>query len=151
MTARRFQGDWFFTGDKYRSDADGLFWYAGRADDVFRVSGEWLSPAEVEAALIEHPAVLESAAVPYEDDDGLLKPQAIVVLKNGWSAREDLARELEPFVKQRISPSKYPRRISLHSGASQNSQRENPALQAARLVSGMWSGRHCPGATQHLC
>ncbi len=112
LTARRFQDGWFFTGDKYRSDADGFFWYAGRADDMFRVSGEWLSPAEVEAALIEHPAVLESAVVAYQDDAGLLKPQAFVVLKKGWPGRDDLAKELQAFVKQRIAPYKYPRRIS---------------------------------------
>ena len=112
LSRQRMQGEWFFTGDKYSADPDGYLWYAGRSDDMFRVSGEWVSPTEVESALIEHPAVLESAVVPYTDENGLLKPQAWVVLKQGWAAGEDLVGELQEFVKQRIAPYKYPRRIS---------------------------------------
>ncbi|MDA2928427.1 hypothetical protein MYX84_00520 [Acidobacteria bacterium AH-259-O06] len=105
------RGEWFFSGDKYYADQDGYLWYAGRADDMFRVSGQWVSPVEVENTLIEHPGVLESAVVPCKDEKELLKPKAFVVLKEGWSAGEDLGRELKEFVKQRITPYKYPREI----------------------------------------
>ncbi len=111
LTEQRMQDGWFSTGDKYTQDAGGCLWYAGRSDDIFRVSGEWVSPAEVEGALAEHPAVLESAVVSYQDENRLLKPKACVVLKPGRPAGPDLARELQDFVKQRIAPYKYPRRI----------------------------------------
>lgn len=111
LSRQRMQGEWFFTGDKFFQDADGYLWYAGRADDMFRVSGQWVSPIEVENTLIEHPAVLESAVVPYQDENRLLKPKAYVVLKPGQTEGEELARELQAFVKARISPYKYPRRI----------------------------------------
>src|ERR1044072_5158779 len=73
---------WFFTGDKYFADEDGYLWYAGRSDDMLRVLGEWVSPIEVEPALIEHPAVLECAVVAYKDENELSKPKACVVLKD---------------------------------------------------------------------
>jgi len=111
LTRDRMRGKWFFTGDKYSVDQDGYFWYAGRSDDLFRVSGQWVSPAEVESALIEHASVLEAAVVAYEEGTKLHTPQAFVVLKQGFSASSDLARELQDFVKQRITPYKYPRRI----------------------------------------
>src|SRR5205823_944358 len=75
-----FVGPWFRTGDKYSQDEDGFFWYAGRGDDLFKVNGRWLSPTEVESALIAHPSVLEAAVVARQDDDGLLKPAAYIVL-----------------------------------------------------------------------
>lgn len=105
------RGEWFFTGDKYYVDTEGYFWYAGRFDDMFRVSGQWVSPAEIESALIEHPAVLESAVVAYTDENGFLKPRAFVVLKTNGNATEGLCAELQDFVKKRIAPYKYPRQI----------------------------------------
>ena len=111
LTRDRMRGKWFFTGDKYSVDEDGYFWYAGRSDDLFRVSGQWVSPAEVESALIEHASVLEAAVVAYEEETELHTPQAFVVLKQGFSGSSDLIRELQDFVKQRITPYKYPRRI----------------------------------------
>jgi benzoate-CoA ligase len=105
------RGKWFFTGDKYSVDQDGYFWYAGRSDDLFRVSGQWVSPAEVESVLTEHASVLEVAVVAYEEETKLHTPQAFVVLKQGFSGSSDLVRELQDFVKQRITPYKYPRRI----------------------------------------
>jgi benzoate-CoA ligase family protein len=111
LSAARMQEGWFFTGDKYRQDSDGYLWYAGRSDDMFRVSGEWVSPVEVEAALVAHPAVLESAVVRYTDEHGLTKPKAYVVLKPGRAPEAALSRELQEFVKRRIAPYKYPRRI----------------------------------------
>jgi len=80
LTAERMRGGWFFSGDKYRVDADGYYWYAGRSDDMFRVSGEWVSPTEVESALIEHPAVFEAAVVARPGTDGLPVTCAFVTL-----------------------------------------------------------------------
>jgi benzoate-CoA ligase len=102
---------WFFTGDKYFADEDGYLWYAGRSDDMFRVLGEWVSPIEVEAALIEHPAVLECAVVAYKDENELSKPKACVVLKDTAQATDEMAVELQQYVRQRIAAYKYPRRI----------------------------------------
>jgi benzoate-CoA ligase family protein len=106
---------WFFTGDKYSADKDGHLWYAGRSDDMFRVLGEWVSPIEVEAALIEHPAVLECAVVAYKDENQLSKPKACVVLKDQNGAGDEMAAELQQFVRQRIASYKYPRRIEFHA------------------------------------
>ncbi len=111
LTAERMRGKWFFTGDKYWMDDDGYYWYAGRSDDMFRVSGQWVSPAEVESALIEHESVLEAAVVAYREDTELYTPKAFVVLREGIVATPVLERELQEFVKQRITPYKYPRRI----------------------------------------
>jgi benzoate-CoA ligase family protein len=111
LTAERMRGQWFFTGDKYWMDENGYYWYAGRSDDMFRVSGQWVSPAEVESALVEHPCVLEAAVVAYREDTELHTPKAFVVLREGIAPTADLARELQEFVKHRITPYKYPRHI----------------------------------------
>ena len=111
LTAERMRGNWFFTGDKYWIDEGGYYWYAGRSDDMFRVSGQWVSPAEVESALIEHECVLEAAVVAYREGTELHTPKAFVVLREGIAATPDLARELQNFVKHRITPYKYPRHI----------------------------------------
>jgi benzoate-CoA ligase len=111
LTSERMRGKWFFTGDKYRVDADGHYWYAGRSDDMFRVSGQWVSPTEVESVLIEHHCVLEAAVVPYREDAELHTPKAFIVLRRNIAANSELARELQDFVKSRIAPYKYPRRI----------------------------------------
>jgi len=103
------RGDWITTGDKYSQDADGYFWYAGRNDDMLKVGGRWVSPAEVEAALIEHAAVLEAAVVGQMDADELVKPKAYVVLRDAVTGSPDLQVELQEFVKARIAPYKYPR------------------------------------------
>ena len=105
------RGRWFFTGDKFTVDEDGYYWYAGRSDDMFRVSGQWVSPSEVECTLIEHPCVLEAAVIAFEEQTGLNTPFAFVVLRNGYSGGTELASELQHFVKQRLTPYKYPRRI----------------------------------------
>ncbi len=114
-TKRTIQGEWIRTGDKYARDTDGFFWHAGRTDDMLKVSGQWVSPVEVEAALIEHPAVLESAVVGLADADGLIKPKAFVVLRESQTGSETLAAELKEFVKGRIAPYKYPRWIDFVS------------------------------------
>jgi len=111
LSNERMRGSWFVSGDKYTVDEDGFFWYAGRSDDLFRVSGQWVSPIEVEGALIAHTAVLEAAVIAYEEETKLHTPMAFVVLKHDVKANPELVRELQDFVKQRITPYKYPRRI----------------------------------------
>jgi benzoate-CoA ligase len=110
-TKETLHGPWIQTGDKYHQDADGYFWYAGRADDMLKVGGIWVSPIEVEATLIKHASVLEAAVVGKEDSDRLVKPKAFVVLKDPAQASEGLADELKAFVKDKIAPYKYPRWI----------------------------------------
>jgi benzoate-CoA ligase len=103
-----FQGEWTKSGDKYLQDQNGCYVYAGRSDDMLKVSGIYVSPFEVEATLMQHPAVLESAVIGREDAEGLTKTKAFVVLKSGATASED---ELKAFVKERLAPYKYPRFI----------------------------------------
>ena len=110
-TKHTFIDQWFRTGDKYRQDQDGFFWYAGRSDDLFKVHGLWLSPAEVESALLAHSAVLEAAVIARDDETGLAKPAAYVVLKREFAPNEILARELQDFVAERIGGYKRPRWI----------------------------------------
>jgi benzoate-CoA ligase family protein len=106
-----FHGAWTRTGDRYLRDADGYYTYCGRADDMLKVGGIWVSPFEVESALAIHPAVLEAAVVGHADTDGLTKPKAFVVLKDPDAASAALAVELQAFVKARLAPFKYPRWI----------------------------------------
>jgi benzoate-CoA ligase family protein len=105
------RGEWMFTGDKYHLDQDSYFWYDGRSDDMLKVGGMWVSPIEVENALIEHPAVLESGVVGAKDAAGLVKTKAFVVLNEGYPGSVELVKELQDFVKSRIAPQKYPRMI----------------------------------------
>jgi 4-hydroxybenzoate-CoA ligase len=111
-TRATFGGEWTRTGDKYTRDADGRYSYCGRADDMFKVSGLWVSPFEVEGAIISHPAVLEAAVIPSEDVDGLTKPKAYVVLKPGQS-EEGLQAALKDHVKAAVGAWKYPRWIEV--------------------------------------
>jgi len=108
---RTFAGAWTWTGDKYVREPDGYYRYAGRADDMFKVSGIWVSPFEVEAALIAHDGVLEAAVVGHQDTDGLTRPRAFVVLQHGVAASATLAEALKLAVKERAGPWKYPRWI----------------------------------------
>ncbi|KRC19516.1 benzoate-CoA ligase family protein [Acidovorax sp. Root219] len=103
-----FQGGWTKSGDKYTRDADGYYTYAGRSDDMLKVSGIYVSPFEVEATLMQHPAVLESAVIGVQDGEGLTKTKAYVVLKQGQQAD---AQALQAFVKERLAAYKYPRFI----------------------------------------
>jgi benzoate-CoA ligase len=106
-----FQGPWTRSGDKYSVDADGCYVYAGRTDDMLKVGGIYVSPIEVESALITHPAVLEAAVIGRADDEELVKPLAYVVLKGGGSPSDALAEELRQHVKTQLAPYKYPRWI----------------------------------------
>ena len=110
-TRRTFEGEWTRTGDKYTRDANGRYVYCGRTDDMFKVSGIWVSPFEVEQSLIAHPAVLEAAVVAARDEEGLEKPKAFVVLKDGGEGSEDLRSELKAQVQESVGKWKYPRWI----------------------------------------
>ncbi|MCL4702632.1 MAG: benzoate-CoA ligase family protein [Burkholderiaceae bacterium] len=104
-----FQGEWTRSGDKYVRDADGYYTYAGRSDDMLKVSGQYVSPFEVESAIASHPQVLEAAVVGAADEDRLIKPKAYVVLKEPSKASPALAEELRSYVKDQLAPFKYPR------------------------------------------
>lgn len=110
-TKETFQGEWINTHDTFRVDEDGYFWYAGRSDDMMKVSGQAVWPTDVEAILQEHPFVLESGVAGVPDNQGLIKPFAFVVLKDGHEPSPELARELQDLVKKTTSPHKYPRWI----------------------------------------
>ena len=107
-TRDTFQGVWTKSGDKYTRDPDGYYTYAGRNDDMLKVSGIYVSPFEVEATLVQHPAILEAAVIGKEDTDGLTKTKAFIVLKQGQTLTQD---EVKAFVKERLAPYKYPRFI----------------------------------------
>jgi len=108
-TKDTIEGHWIRTGDKYTQDADGYYWYAGRSDDMLKVGGLWVSPVEVENALVAHAAVLECGVVGREDHDGLVKPMAFVVLRAGVRGTPELAKELQQFVRERLAEYKRPR------------------------------------------
>ena len=104
-------GSWIRTGDKYTQDADGYYWYAGRSDDMLKVGGIWVSPIEVEHALVQHPAVLECAVVGREDRDTLVKPAAFIVVRPGQAPTPGLADELLKHVRSQLADYKRPRWI----------------------------------------
>ncbi|MGH7319768.1 MAG: acyl-CoA synthetase [Candidatus Rokuibacteriota bacterium] len=109
LTRRAFRGDWFLTGDQFRQDAEGYYWFLGRADDMLRVAGTWVSPAEVEAVLMGHPAVLECAVVGAPDGEGTTRPRACVVLRPGHAGEDALRSELIAFARGRLAAYKAPR------------------------------------------
>jgi benzoate-CoA ligase family protein len=111
QTKRTLQGEWIRTGDKYWRDPEGFYWHAGRIDDMLKVAGQWVSPVEVEAALVAHPSVLECAVVGEEDSDGLVKPHAFVAPRPRV-ATEGLADVLKAFAREKLEPYKCPRWIT---------------------------------------
>jgi benzoate-CoA ligase len=111
-TRDTFQGGWTKSGDKYICNSDGSYTYGGRSDDMLKVSGVYVSPFEVEATLVQHPAVLEAAVIGVIDADGLTKTKAFVVLIDGQNADE---ATLKAFVKDKLAPYKYPRQIAFVS------------------------------------
>jgi benzoate-CoA ligase len=110
-TVATFQGEWTRSGDKYVCGADGYYTYAGRSDDMLKVSGQYVSPFEVEGALMRHDAVFEAAVVGKSGEDGLTRTLAFVVLKSGHAPSAALADALKAFVKDQLAPFKYPREI----------------------------------------
>ncbi|MHB8763991.1 MAG: benzoate-CoA ligase family protein [Deferrisomatales bacterium] len=110
-TRRTMMGDWINTGDKFFRDEEGVFFYAGRTDDMLKVGGIWVSPVEVEACVIGHPAVLECAVVGCTDEEDLVKPKAFVVLKQGHQPTPALGKEIQQFVRKTLAHYKFPRWI----------------------------------------
>jgi benzoate-CoA ligase len=124
-----FAGDWCTTGDQFHVDADGYYWYHGRTDDMLKVSGIFVAPAEIENCLLQHEAVLECAVIGHDGGDGLVKPKAFVVLREGFgvgahefagSAAEQVATDLKNFVKSHLAVYKYPRWIEFLSSLPKN-------------------------------
>jgi 4-hydroxybenzoate-CoA ligase len=114
-TKQTLQGEWIRTGDKYRCDADGYYWYGGRTDDMLKAGGIWVSPVEIENVLIDHEAVQECAVVGRDDGHGLSKPFAYVVLKAQVSGTPELAAALQAFVRERLAEYKRPRGVEFVS------------------------------------
>jgi len=110
-TAIAFRDGWYVSGDMISIDADGYVTYAGRADDMLKVSGKWLSPQELESCLLEHEAVREAVVVGVRTPEGLVKPSAFVVLADGAEATDAVAAELQAWAKNRLEPYKYPREV----------------------------------------
>ncbi len=109
---RTFLGEWTNTGDKYYVDEDGYYWHAGRSDDMLKVGGIWVSPMEVESTLLGHPAVLECAVVGRADSAQLIKPEAFVVLKDGYAPSEHLQQELVAYCRAQMAEYKRPRWVN---------------------------------------
>jgi benzoate-CoA ligase family protein len=116
---RTFSGHWCRTGDLFRIDGEGYLYFAGRADELLKVSGLWVAPVEVEDCLMKHEAV-QLAAVIGVEDEGLVKPKAFVVLRSGFTASTALAEELKEFVKSRLLPHKYPRLVEFVDDVPKN-------------------------------
>lgn len=115
-----FAGDWCTTGDQFHIDDEGYYWYHGRTDDMLKVSGIFVAPAEIENCLLQHEAVLECAVTGAEAGDGLIKPKAFIVLRQDFTAGEALAEEIKGFVKSHLAAYKYPRWIEFASSLPKN-------------------------------
>lgn len=111
-TQDTIEGRWLRTGDKFTQDSDGYFWYAGRSDDMLKVGGQWVSPVEVENALLQHPDVQECGVIGREDHDSLVKPMAFVVLRPGVDGSPARGTELEQFVRTQLADYKRPRWVA---------------------------------------
>ena len=109
QNSETFRDGWMKTGDVCSLDEEGYYHYHGRSNDTLKVSGIWVSPLEVEATLLEHQAVAQCAVVAKHDEMDLIKPKAFVVVKNGFTPGDGLAKELQKYVKDRLAPYKYPR------------------------------------------
>ncbi|MEM7069982.1 MAG: benzoate-CoA ligase family protein, partial [Pseudomonadota bacterium] len=110
-TAESMKGEWLNTGDRFTIDDDGFYYFRGRADDLVKVSGQWVYPMEIELALNEHPKVKEACVAAVEMEDKRMTIRAWVSLKDGRSGSESLSRDLKNWVKERLLPHKYPREI----------------------------------------
>jgi len=129
-TRATFRGQWVATGDRYIRDAKGIYHFCGRTDDMIKAGGIWVSPFEVESSLTSHPSVLEAAVVGCEDQDGLTKPRAFVVLRPGKAMSPTLISQLQAHVKKQIGPWKYPRWIDI---VPQLPQTANGKIQRFKL------------------
>ena len=115
-----FAADWCTTGDQFHVDANGYYWYHGRTDDMLKVGGIFVAPAEIENCLLQHPAVIECAVIGQESTEGLVKPKAFVVLREGYEATDNTANDLKEFVKSQLAVYKYPRWIQFVSSLPKN-------------------------------
>ena len=115
-----FAGDWCTTGDQFHVDDEGYYWYHGRTDDMLKVSGVFVAPAEIENCLLQHDAVLECAVIGHEEGDGLIKPKAFIVLRSGFTGTDEVAEEIKHFVKSHLAPYKYPRWIEFIESLPKN-------------------------------
>jgi len=115
-----FAGDWCTSGDQFHVDEDGCYWYHGRTDEMLKVSGVFVAPAEIENCLLQHEAIMECAVVGHDDGDGLVKPKAFVVLREGYEPNDALAERIKQFVKSRIAVYKYPRWIQFSDSLPKN-------------------------------
>jgi benzoate-CoA ligase family protein len=136
LTKRTIQGDWIRTGDHYYQDDDGYYWFAGRSDDMLKVGGIWVSPAELEHTLVAHPAVHACGVTGRADHEGLIKPVAYVVVREGIRASDELATEIQQFARSRLAEYKRPRWIefvdALPTTATGKVQRYKLRERAAR-------------------
>jgi benzoate-CoA ligase len=139
-TKNTIEGHWIRTGDKYTQDVAGFYWYAGRTDDMLKVGGLWVSPVEVENALVAHAAVLESGVVGCEDHDGLTKPMAFVVLRDGATGSAELGKELQQFVRDRLAEYKRPRWVEFVA--------ELPKTATGKIQRFKLRQAHAPGSDQ---
>jgi benzoate-CoA ligase len=137
LTKRTIEGHWIRTGDHYRQDDDGYFWFAGRSDDMLKVGGIWVSPAELEHTLLEHPAVQACGVTGRPDHDTLVKPIAYVVVRDGVSPSAELAADLQQFARTRLAEYKRPRWVefvdALPTTATGKVQRFKLRERAARV------------------
>jgi len=115
-----FAGDWCTTGDQFHVDSDGYYWYHGRTDDMLKVGGIFVAPAEIENCLLQHSAVLECAVIGHEDADGLIKPKAFIVVREGQASSDELANDIKEFVKTKLALYKYPRWIEFVGALPKN-------------------------------
>jgi len=115
-----FRGEWVYTGDLFERDEDGYLWFHGRADDLLKVSGVWISPMEIERTIQAHPDTLDCAVVGVKDSDGLDKTKAFIVLKSGISGDEAMAERIRGFTRERLSPHKFPRLIEFVENLPKN-------------------------------
>lgn len=115
-----FAGDWCTTGDQFHVDVEGYYWYHGRTDDMLKVSGVFVAPAEIENCLLQHEAVLEAAVVGHDGGDGLIKPKAFIVIRPGVKRHDDLSDEIKEFVKSHLARYKYPRWIEFIDSLPKN-------------------------------
>jgi benzoate-CoA ligase family protein len=136
-TKETFQGHWLHTGDKYYRDSDGYYWYVGRSDDMLKVKGLWVSPVEVESALLEHTSVQEAAVIGFNDGNQLVKPAAYVVLKNGGNGGPELAEELKKLVSSRLAPHKCPQVIEFIAQLPKTATGKIQRYKLRELVSGV--------------
>jgi benzoate-CoA ligase len=115
-----FAGDWCTSSDQFTHDADGYFWYGGRTDEMLKVSGMYVSPTEIENCLVEHDAVRECAVIGFEDEDGLTKTRAFIVLNQNFMPCAGLEQALQTFVKSRLALHKYPRSVTFVESLPKN-------------------------------